>query len=83
MDILNAVGIKVNDLIGGVSNARLFHSRRIISKLIYKALKTLGHKGTGKADGALHLLGIGNGHNAGDHRNGNARFTDLILEIVQ
>lgn len=43
MDMFHAVGQQVDDLIGGIGNASLFHGFRIVSKAVYDILKALRH----------------------------------------
>ena len=83
MNILDAVGIQINNLIGGISDAGLFHSCRRRTELIQQTLETLGNITAGHLDGALHLLGIGDGHNTGNNGYDNALLPDLIEKIIQ
>ena len=83
MNILNAIGVQINDLVGGISDAGLLHGCRRRTKLVQQALKTLGYKAAGHLNGTLQLLGIGDGHDAGNDRNRNPLLPNLIEEIIQ
>ena len=83
MDVLDAVGVEVDDLVGGVGDAGLLHGGGGGTELVHQALEPLGHKGTGELDGAGHLLGVGDGHDAGDHGDGDARLPDLVEEVIE
>ena len=83
VDICDAVGVEINDLVCGVGDACLLHCRGIRAKHVHKTFKTLGHKGARQLDGACHLIPIGDRHDSRDDRNGDAGFTDLVEKIVE
>ena len=83
MDIFDAIGVKVNDLVGSIGDAGLLHGCGRGAELIHKAFEALGHERAGELDGAGHLLCVGDGHDTGDHGHGDAGFPDLIEKIVE
>ena len=71
MDMFYAVGQQINDLIGGIDDARLFHGFRIVSEAVYDILKALRHITAGQFYGISHLYTAGDGHDAGNDGHGN------------
>ena len=82
MDVLDAVGVEVDDLVGRVGDTRLLHGRGVMPELIHQRGKAAGHEGSRQLERALHLIRTRDGHDTGDHGHRNARLADLIEEII-
>ena len=83
MDVRDAVGIEVDDLVGGVDDAGLLHGVRIATELVHERLEALRHERTRKLDGAFDLVCIRDGHDAGEHRAVHACVAELVKEAEE
>ena len=83
MHVGDAVGVQVDNLVAGVDDARLLHGLGIASELVHQGLEPLGHEGARKLDGPLHLVGVGDGHDAGEYGAGDASFPELVHEVQE
>ena len=83
MDVSDTVGVQINDLVGGVGDARLLHGGRVCAEFVHQSLKALRHEGARQLDGALHLISTRDGHNTGDDGHRDACLADLIKKIIE
>ena len=83
MNIVDAIGIQINDLIGSIGNTGLPHGKGVRAKLVHQGFEPLRHKGAGELDGPVNLICIGDGHDTGYHRNCDTGFPNLVEEIVK
>ena len=81
--VRDAVGVEVDNLVGGVDDASLLHGFRIATELVDERLETLRHERTGKLDGAFHLVGVRNRHDAGEHWTVHASVAELVKETEE
>ena len=79
----NPVGVQVYDLVAGIDDACLLHGLGVGPELVHQGLEALGHKGTRKLDGPLHLVGVGDGHDAGEYGAGDACFPEFVHEVQE
>ena len=83
MHICNTVRIQVDNLVRSVYDARLFHGLRVAAELVDERLEALRHEGTRKLDGSFHLVRVRDGHDAGEHRAGDARVAELVQKAEE
>ena len=83
VDVGDSVGVEVDNLVAGVDDTSLLHGLGVATELVYQGFETLGHEGAGKLDGSFYLVGVGNGHDTGEYRTGNACFTKLVQEVEE
>ena len=83
MDMFYAVRQQVDDLIGGIGDARLFHGFRIVSEAVYDILKALRHITAGQFYGISHLYAAGNGHDAGNDGHCNPCFPHTVHKVEE
>ena len=83
MNSLDAVGDKVDDLLRGVSDARLFHGKRIAAEFVGNGKETRREDGAGKFNRFINLTALGDGHDACQNGDGDADFTDAVEEAVK
>ena len=83
MDMFYAVGQQINDLIGGIGDARLFHGFRIVSEAVHNILKALRHITAGQFYGILHLYTAGDGHDAGNDGHGNPCLPHTVHKVEE
>jgi len=83
VNIGDAVGVQVDDLIAGVNDAGLLHGFRIATEFVHQRLETLRHERAGKLDGAFHLVSVRNRHNAGEYRAVDACIAELVEEAKE
>ena len=83
MDVRDAVGIEVDNLVGGVDDAGLLHGVWIATELVHERLEALRHERTGKLDGAFDLVCVRDGHDAGEHRAVHACVAELVKEAEE
>ena len=81
MHVRDPVGIQIDDLVCGISDAGLFHGLGIAAEIIYDTLKTLGHKRTGQLDGPFHLFRVRDRHDARKDRYRDSGLPQLIKKI--
>ena len=60
MDMFHAIGQQVDDLIGGIGDACLFHGFRVISEAVYDIFEAFGNITAGQFYGISHLYTAGN-----------------------
>ena len=81
--VCNTVGVQVDNLVGGVDDARLLHGFGVATELVDERLEALRHEGARKLDGAFHLVRVRDGHDAGEHRAVHARVAQLVEEAEE
>ena len=83
VDVRDAVGIEVDDLVGGVDDASLLHGVRIATELVHERLETLRHERARKLDGTFDPVRVRDGHDAGEHRAVHACVAELVKEAEE
>ena len=83
VDVVNACGEEIKDLVGGIGDAGLLHGGGLVAELIHKIKEAAGHKRARELLGALDLLLVSDGHDAGDHGHGNAGLANAVEKAIK
>ena len=83
MDMFHTVRQQVDDLIGGIGNARLLHGFRIIPEAVHNILKALRHITAGEFYGIFHLYATGDRHDSGNDGHCNPCLPHTVHKVEE
>ena len=83
VDVADAVGEQVDDLLRGIDDAGLPHGGGRLAEVIHDGAEALRHVGAGHGHAAAQLAGAGDGHDAGDDRHEDAPLPHAIEKVVE